>query len=1311
MSGDDIIFTISAAAGVTVDITSVQGSISAINGDIITFVDGNLIHSIDFSITMTAVYLTANNDCITDLDPDHVITFTVPRSRHPFAVDDVFTLDQTESRELTPLERGSNDSDPNNLSLSIKTLNHTPITGGEQTIAILNGLITIDNENKIWFKPDDSFTGLIQFPYEIINTDRYQDDGVIFVTVDPLSNQSTIPTAVNDSYSMDQGTTLFLIPLTKGINDSDPNGLVLTISKINEDPLLGGAQTIEIGTVGDVFIDAAGVIRFTPDAAYFGTVIFSYEITNTNGYTHMGLQTITIDAVAGDEEGESESGPTAVNDVYSMDEDTSLILRPLFKGINDSDANDSDLSIVSINGSALVVGTPIEVQDVGMFVVGNVSIDVAGVITFTPVPNYFGTVTFPYVISNENGQEDEGTQTIIIDDVAEDQDGGDPESGPTAVDDVYSMDEDTSLILRPLFKGINDSDANNSALHIFSIDGHTLDNSPSQVFDVYTDVNELEGNVSIVGGVITFTPKANYNGTVTFPYVVKNAEGLTDQGTQTIVIYDVAEDEDGGDPESGPTAVDDVYKMDEDTSLILRPLFKGINDSDANDSALHIFSINEEELTGGGVEQTISIGSPVIGNIVIDVAGVITFTPVANYNGTVSFLYVVENAEGLQDEGTQTIIIDDVAEDQDGGDPESGPTAVDDLYSMDEDTSLILRPLFKGINDSDENDSALHIFSINEVELTGGGVEQTIPVYELTEVVGNIVIDAAGVIIFTPVANHNGTVSFLYVVENAEGLQDEGTQTIIIYDVAEDQDGGDPESGPTAVDDFYSMDEDTSLILRPLFKGINDSDANNSALHIFSIDGHTLDNSPSQVFDVYTDANELEGNVLIEGGVITFTPKANYNGTVSFPYVVKNAEGLTDQGTQTIIIYDVAEDQDGGDPESGPTAVDDVYSMDEDTSLILRPLFKGINDSDENDSALHIFSINEVELTGGSVEQTIPVYELTEVVGNIVIDAAGVIIFTPVANHNGTVSFLYVVENAEGLQDEGTQTIIIYDVAEDQDGGDPESGPTAVDDFYSMDEDTSLILRPLKKGINDSDANDLALHIESINGISLGDGSVEQTILIAAIGEVVIDGGVITFTPLPDLNGTKSFNYVVSNSDDDLATGLQTIIIAPVDEVDTNPTAVDDFYQTEVDESIIIDPLTRGTNDSDPNGDVLTITHFDGDDILGGVQQITVANGKLDINGSGIITFTPDAGYVGSVTFTYQITDGNGGTAIGNVSISVIASSSKNEIKVSNTVKNRFTVYPNPSFGNVNVTLKSNVSEDVSVILTDITGRVIDFTP
>jgi hypothetical protein len=70
-------------------------------------------------------------------------------------------------------------------------------------------------------------------------------------------------------------------------------------------------------------------------------------------------------------------------------------------------------------------------------------------------------------------------------------------------------------------------------------------------------------------------------------------------------------------------------------------------------------------------------------------------------------------------------------------------------------------------------------------------------------------------------------------------------------------------------------------------------------------------------------------------------------------------------------------------------------------------------------------------------------------------------------------------------------------------------------------------------------------------------------------------------------------------------------------------------------------------NDSDPNGFTLSIT---------GVSN--ASNGSASYNaGSQTVTFTPTSGYTGVAGFTYAISNGNGGTASANVSLSVVAGS------------------------------------------------------
>ncbi|MEL6887059.1 MAG: Ig-like domain-containing protein, partial [Pseudomonadota bacterium] len=73
--------------------------------------------------------------------------------------------------------------------------------------------------------------------------------------------------------------------------------------------------------------------------------------------------------------------------------------------------------------------------------------------------------------------------------------------------------------------------------------------------------------------------------------------------------------------------------------------------------------------------------------------------------------------------------------------------------------------------------------------------------------------------------------------------------------------------------------------------------------------------------------------------------------------------------------------------------------------------------------------------------------------------------------------------------------------------------------------------------------------------------------------------------------------------------------------------------------------ITVLTNDTDPDGDALTITAVDGQAITDGGPAVTVTNGTVQLV-AGELLFTPDANFNsttgGPITFTYTVDDGQG---------------------------------------------------------------------
>ncbi|MBN9240275.1 MAG: hypothetical protein BGO97_11220 [Micrococcales bacterium 70-64] len=100
-------------------------------------------------------------------------------------------------------------------------------------------------------------------------------------------------------------------------------------------------------------------------------------------------------------------------------------------------------------------------------------------------------------------------------------------------------------------------------------------------------------------------------------------------------------------------------------------------------------------------------------------------------------------------------------------------------------------------------------------------------------------------------------------------------------------------------------------------------------------------------------------------------------------------------------------------------------------------------------------------------------------------------------------------------------------------------------------------------------------------------------------------------------------------------------------ETNRPPTALDDEFGVRPGRTTIFSVLD---NDSDPDGDVLVVSDY---------SEIAETTGKLDpIDGGRALQFTPAEGYTGSISFSYTVDDGRGGTA----SAGVVAHVVPNEI-------------------------------------------------
>lgn len=557
------------------------------------------------------------------------------------------------------------------------------------------------------------------------------------------------------------------------------------------------------------------------------------------------------------------------------------------------------------------------------------------------------------------------------------------------------------------------------------------------------------------------------------------------------------------------------------------------------------------------------------------------------------------------------------------------PAAADDFIETPEDTPHFgnVRDGSSGGQDTDFNGDTLTV------------IGHTIPAH------GSVTVDSTGKFKYTPKANYNGLDSFTYTI--SDGVHGTATATVNIK-VRPVNDA------PLAVDDVAATSEDVAVTIDVR---TNDKD----------VDGDNL-----RLTAVGAAAHGLAE--IVSSGRVRYTPDTGFQGVDSFLYTIDDGNG----GTNTArVIVSV------GPVNDSPVAGDDTAATDEDIALTIAVLF---NDSDPDGDSLGITDIGE------------PAH------GTAVLNADGTITYTPASNFHGIDSFFYTIGDGNGGADTATVSVTVRPV------NDP---PQAGNDFTETNEDTSLTFGPLA---NDSDADGDDLHVSAV-GIPLhgtavinpdgrvtytphanyvgpdsfiytiGDGyggtatatvnikirpvndapvAIDDTALTAEDVRVRIDvrlndsdvdgdllavttvsapahgtavrssASTITYTPAPNFHGVDSFVYTIGDGRGGTDTATVVVTVNPVNDA---PVAADDSAETAEDTAVIIGVLP---NDSDVDGDSHSVT------VVG-----TPAHGTAVLNADGTITYTPEANYHGSDSFTYAIGDGHGGTATATVNVNV----------------------------------------------------------
>jgi VCBS repeat-containing protein len=175
------------------------------------------------------------------------------------------------------------------------------------------------------------------------------------------------------------------------------------------------------------------------------------------------------------------------------------------------------------------------------------------------------------------------------------------------------------------------------------------------------------------------------------------------------------------------------------------------------------------------------------------------------------------------------------------------------------------------------------------------------------------------------------------------------------------------------------------------------------------------------------------------------------------------------------------------------------------------------------------------------------------------------------------------------------------------------SPPKAYSDTYTTPKNTTLNVPAPGVLANDTDPE--------------GDPLTASLLSSSQHGTVGLSGdGSFTYTPDVDYAGTDSFTYKANDGTNDSNTATVTITITSAN---TPPVANADTYTTPKNTTLNIPAPGVLANDTDPDGNPLTAS------LMSATQH-----GTVSLSGDGSFTYTPDADYVGTDSFTYKANDG-----------------------------------------------------------------------
>ena len=999
------------------------------------------------------------------------------------------------------------------------------------------------------------------------------------ITVLPVNDQPTFSDNGNVTVTEDSGAysaawaksaTIYVGPS----NETQTHTFVLQSTTIQS-----VAGNTDLFSVAPAISAQTGVLTFTPAPNANGVAQVTVVLTDPDGTANGGIDTSIVHTFT--------ITVSAVNDLPTF------TLGSPISVLEDSDAYDATYAIgITPGGGTDEAGQTLTFTlsgyDATLFATAP-AMTSAGRLTFKPAANAFGVTTVTTALSDGTNTVTKTFQITIV--PVNDQ--------PTFSDNGnITVAEDSGAYSASWAKAISVGPANETQTRNFVLQSTTVTSVAGN-----TGLFAVAPAINATTGVVTFTPMANANGVAELSVVLKDADGTTNGGVDTSVVhtFTITVTPVNDDP---TFTVPATVTVNEDSGAYSQTVATGITSGGGTDETSQTLTFTLSGYTASlfAVEPTMTS------------AGLLTFTPAANMNGSTTVTIALSDGTNTVTKTFQIVV--QAVNDQ--------PT-----FTMGADQQVL-------------EDSGMHTVAAWAKDLSKGPANESTQTLSFTVSNNNNVlfsaqpaIDANGQLTYTSAANAFGTATVSVALKDNGGTANSGvdtsatrTFTITVLPV-NDQPAFEDNGNVTVTEDSAAYSAAWAKLA-----SITVGPANETQTHTF-----VLQNTTIQSVAGNTNLFSVAPAIDAQTGVLTFTPAPNANGVAQLTVVLKDPDGTDNGGVDTSVEHTFT---------ITVTAVNDVptftlggkVTVNEDSGAYDKAYVTGITaggGADENSQTL-TFTLTGYDETLFKVKPTI--------------SADGQLRFTPAPNMNGVADV--TVTMSDGTNDVVKSFQIAILPVNDQ--------PTFTDSGnITVNEDSGVYNAAWAQAAsiavgptNETQTHTFVLQSTTIQSVA-GNAS-----LFSVAPAIDAATGAISFTPAANANGVAELSVVLKDPDGTANGGVDTSEVhtftITVRAVNDRPTFEDNGNISVSEDSGAYDAAWVKTGSiyvgpaDEQQTHTFLITNTKINSFAGNSSLFKVAP-AIDAQ-TGAISFTPAANANGEAEVTVVLKDDDG-TAYGGLDMSV----------------------------------------------------------